>query len=479
VTDAPRPADRSWWLEEALALPEFAGPEAPPLQADATADVVIIGGGYTGLWTAWFLKERAPDLDVVVLEADLCGGGPSGRNGGFCDGWWEKIRDVREVYGDADALELLMTMGRSPTEIGAWCEANGVDAWFRHGGDLAVATTPSHEGSWDRMLQTARELGVETEYEELAPEDVQKRCASPRFGAGVLIRDAANLHPARLVRGLRRVLIERGVRIHERSPVRRLRFDRPVVAETPSGTVTAADAVIGIGAWATWWKPFKPRLTLRGSYIVITAPAPERLEELGWTGGEQIRDLRTSLHYLRTTKDGRIAFGMGGLQPDLARRIDHRYDYEERYARRVARDLYEMFPSFEGVPIEAAWGGPINVSGFTMPFYGSMGRGNVHYGLGYTGNGVAPSHLGGKILAALATHADDGFTRLAVVTRTPKRFPPEPFRSPGAFLVNAAIRRKDDREVAGKRVGVLTRFVAGLPRRLGFRIGPGMSGDES
>jgi glycine/D-amino acid oxidase-like deaminating enzyme len=473
LTDAPRPAHRSWWLEEALAMPEFAGPDAPPLQGDAAADVVILGGGYTGLWTAWFLKEREPAADVVVLESDICGGGPSGRNGGFCDGWWEKIRDLRDVYGDADALELLMAVGRSPGEIGAWCEANGVDAWFRHGGDLAVATTPLHEGSWERSLETARQLGVQSEYEVLSPDDVRIRCASPVFGGGCLIADAANLHPARLVRGLRRALIERGVRIHERTAVRRMRLGRPVVAETPSGTVTAAEAVIALGAWATWWKPFKPHLTLRGSYIVITAPAPDRLEELGWTGGEAIRDLRTSLHYLRTTADGRIAFGMGGLQPDLARRIDHRYDYEERYARRVARDLYQMFPNFEGVPIEAAWGGPINVSGFVMPFYGTMGHGNVHYGLGYTGNGVAPSHLGGKILAALVTHANDGFTRLAVVGRKPKRFPPEPFRSPGAFLVNAAIRRKDDREVAGKRAGALTRFVAGLPRRLGYKIGPG------
>jgi hypothetical protein len=131
-----------------------------------------------------------------------------------------------------------------------------------------------------------------------------------------------------------------------------------------------------------------------------------------------------------------------------------------------------MFPSFEGVPIECAWGGPINVSGFTMPFFGTLGRGNVHYGLGFTGNGVGPSHLGGKILAALALHAEDGFTRLGVVTRKPKRFPPEPFRSPGAFLVNAAVRRSDDREDAGRRVGAVTRAIARIPRRLGYNLGP-------
>jgi glycine/D-amino acid oxidase-like deaminating enzyme len=280
------------------------------------------------------------------------------------------------------------------------------------------------------------------------------------------------VHPARLARGLRRLLLEAGVRIFEHTTVTRLGMGRPVVAETPDGTVRAGDAVIGLGAWATWWKAFRPRLTLRGSYMVITAPAPDRLEELGWTGGEAIRDLRSSIHYLRTTPDGRIAFGLGGLQPNLARRIDQRYDHEPRYARRVANDLYRMFPSFEGVPIEAAWGGPINVSGFTMPFFGTLGRGSVHYGLGYTGNGVGPSHLAGKILAALALHVEDGFTRLAVVTRKPKRFPPEPIRSPGAFVVNAAIRRKDDREDAGRRVGAVTRAIARLPRRLGYHLGP-------
>ncbi|MEX2420255.1 MAG: FAD-dependent oxidoreductase [Actinomycetota bacterium] len=472
MTDAPRPAERSWWLDEALALPEFAGPETPPLQGDTTADFVILGGGYTGLWTAWFLKEREPNLDVVLLESDICGGGPSGRNGGFCDGWWDRVRDLRDTYGDADAMELLMTAGRSPKEIGAWCEANGVDAWFRHGGDLAVATNPAHEGAWDGTLEAARELGVEGEYQLLSTAEVQERCASPRFGGGLLIHDAATLHPARLARGLRRVLLDKGVRIHEHTTVTRLGMGTPVIAETANGTVRAGAAVIGLGAWATWWKAFKPRLTVRGSYIVVTEPAPDRINALGWTGGEAIRDLRASIHYLRTTPDGRIAFGLGGLQPDFARRIDQRYDYDARFTKRVADDLYRMFPSFEDVPIDSAWGGPINVSGFTMPFFGSLGRGNVHYGVGYTGNGVGPSHLGGKILAALALHAEDGLTRLAVVTRKPKRFPPEPIRSPGMLVANAAIRRKDDLEDDGRRVGPITRFVARLPRRLGYNLGP-------
>jgi glycine/D-amino acid oxidase-like deaminating enzyme len=472
MTNAPRPAARSWWLEEALGHAEFAGEPCPPLDRDVAADVVILGGGYTGMWTAFFLKEREPGLDVVLLEADICGGGPSGRNGGFCDGWWSHLVDVARTYGDPDALELLMTVGRSPSEVGAWCKRHGVDAWFRHGGDLAVATSPAQESRWTALLDEAGRLGVQDEYEVLSADDVQKRCASPRFRSGLFIRDAATLHPARLARGLRRVLLERGVRIFEGTPATGFGFGTPAVARTPRGTVRAAEAVIGLGAWATWWRAFRPRLTVRGSYVVATAPAPERLETLGWTGGEAVRDLRSSLHYLRTTPDGRIVFGLGGLQPDLARRIDRRYDYVARYAERVAADLVRMFPTFAGVPLEAAWGGPINVSGFAMPFFGSLAPGNVHYGLGYTGNGVGPSHLGGKILAALALHADDGFTRLGVVTREPKRFPPEPIRSPGMFVANGAIRRMDDLQEAGRAVDPVTELVARLPRRLGFNLGP-------
>ena len=123
--------------------------------------------------------------------------------------------------------------------------------------------------------------------------------------------------------------------------------------------------------------------------------------------------------------------------------------------------------------MEAGWGGAINVSGFTMPFFGTLPPGNVHYGLGYTGNGVAPSHLGGKILASLATHANDALGRLAVVTREPKRFPPEPIRSPGMLIANDAIRRKDDVEANGRTADPVTAFIAGLPRQLGFNLGPG------
>jgi glycine/D-amino acid oxidase-like deaminating enzyme len=472
TSDAPPDLGRSWWLREALAREEFAGPEAPPLTGDASADVVILGGGYTGMWTAWFLKERDPGIDIVLLEQDICGGGPSGRNGGFCDGWWGHLRDLVATYGETEALELLMHVGRSPSEIGAWCEANGVDAWFRMGGDLAVASAPAQEGSWDAMLETARRPGIGDEYAVLSADQVRERVRSPMFGSGMYVRDAANIQPARLARGLRNALLARGVRIYEQTPVVRFGFGTPAIAETPGGSVRAGDAVIGLGAWATWWRAFRPNLTVRGSSMVVTEPIPEILEEIGWTGGENVRDHRSSIHYLRTTADGRIAIGLGGMQPDLARHIDPRYAYDEPSVRRVAEDLVRLFPETADVRIDAGWGGPINVSGLAMPFFGTLQPGNVHYGLGYTGNGVGPSHLGGKICAALAMHADDGFVRLSVVTREPKRFPPEPLRSPGMFAVNRAITRKDDLEADGRVPDLVTRTVATLPRRLGLHLGP-------
>ena len=469
---APPNMGRSWWLREALALPEFEGEPAPPLAEDTAADVVIMGGGYTGMWTAWFLKEHDPGIDVVLLEQDICGGGPSGRNGGFLDGWLGHASDLIATYGEAGAKVLIDAVAPSVDEIAAWGEAHGVDAWFRRGGDLAVATNQTQVGRWTSTLEAAARLGLAGGMLELSADEVRARCDGPSFVGGMFIPDTATVQPARLARGLRQVLMERGVRIFEGTPVTRFGAGSPTVAETPGGTVRAGEAVIGLGAWATSWRRFRPYLTIRGSYMVVTEPAPDRLAELNWIGGEAVRDLRASIHYLRTTPDGRIAIGLGGVQRGLARGVGPSFAYDEGFVRKVADDLHDLFPSFRDVPIVAGWGGPINVSGFNLPFFGTAAPGNVHHGLGYTGNGVAPSYLGGKILASLATHADDELTRLPIVGRTPKRFPPEPIRSPGMLVANTAIWHKDDTEAGGGTANPVARLVATAPRRLGYNLGP-------
>jgi glycine/D-amino acid oxidase-like deaminating enzyme len=182
--------------------------------------------------------------------------------------------------------------------------------------------------------------------------------------------------------------------------------------------------------------------------------------------------MRSAVHYVRTTPDGRIAFGVGGIQPNLARRIGPRFAYDEHAVRIAIADLHRMFPGFANVPIEAAWGGPIDVSGHHLPTFGTLGTGNVHFGHGYTGNGVGPAHLGGRIIANRILGRSDPVLDLPLVDLEPLRFPPEPILSPGALVANTAIRRRDEALDAGEEPNPLIDFVAKLPRRLGYNLGP-------
>jgi glycine/D-amino acid oxidase-like deaminating enzyme len=326
--DAPRPARRSWWLEEALALPEFAGPDTPPLRGDTHADVLILGGGYTGMWTAWFLTEREPTLDVVLLERDICGGGPSGRNGGFVNGLYDEAGPLLERHGEG-GRRTIEAAALSIDEVGTWCEDAGVDAWYEPSGDLGVSTNAAHDASVRETVSEAERLGLADVYRPLSEDEVRERFDSPVVRAGFRVTRAATVHPARLARGLRRALVERGVRIFEGSPVVRFDARRPA-AETPSGVVRAGRAIIALNAWARTLRDFRRSLLLRGTYIVMSGPAPERLEAMRWTGGEGVYDLRTSLHYLRPTRDGRIAFGGSSYRVTGKGADSASYGYDER-----------------------------------------------------------------------------------------------------------------------------------------------------
>ena len=294
-----------WWLEQA-------GEVTPtrPLDGDARADVVVVGGGYLGLWTAWQLCELEPELDVLVLEAAICGHGPSGRNGGFCETLWGDAPTLRDHAGDAAALAVCRASESAVRGIGAWCEANGIDAWFRGAPMLQVATTESQAGSWDVVVDAAAALGEPDEVSSLSADEVRARCASPLFLGGALYRLNATVHPARLALGLRARLLERGVRIHERTEVTRLERDGSV--ETRAGRVGATAAVLAVNSAAAGFPGYRISLAVASIHIVLTEPIPDVLEELGWTGGEAIVDSRTLVHYMRTTRDGRIVFGWGG-----------------------------------------------------------------------------------------------------------------------------------------------------------------------
>jgi glycine/D-amino acid oxidase-like deaminating enzyme len=451
-----------WWLEEA-----GAEEAAPPLEGDMEADVAIVGGGYTGLWTALALKERDPDLDVVLLEADRCGLGPSGRNGGFVHGYWSYLPRLREEFGDGRAVEIARITDTIVPSIRAFCEEHGIDAWFREGGMLRVSVTPSQDAAVDEDVETVRALAVPEEAVPLTAEELAARISSPSFRKAVYWRDCATVQPARLVRGLRRVAGER-IRLHESSRVNRIDDQR---VETDRGSVRAKDVVVAMNAAAAGWKPLSRQLTVFGSYVVLTEPVPELLERINWTGGEAVIDGRMFLHYFRTTNDGRVLMGSGSGPIGYGGKIDDRFWRDGATVARAELGLRRLLPDFADVEITHAWGGPIDVSSDHLPFFGTVPGTRIHYGAGYSGHGVGPTWLAGQTLARLVLGVDDELTRLPFVTRRVPKLPPEPVKRLGGGLVRASILSYEEAEEAGRRPSLPARAGAALPRLLGLRIG--------
>ena len=213
---------RSFWLQEALGD----APDQPPLEGAARADIAIMGGGFVGLWTAIRIKERDPACDVVVLEQDVCGGGASGRNGGEVLSWWAKAGKLVDLCGREEAIRIGQASVDAIGEIEEFCKAHGIDAEFNRGGYLWTATTEAQLGAWDSTVELLRDLGAPA-LELLEPAEVARRAGSPVHIAGVLDPSAATVQPAKLARGLRRVALELGVRIHEHSARDRSRPAQP------------------------------------------------------------------------------------------------------------------------------------------------------------------------------------------------------------------------------------------------------------
>jgi len=482
-----------YWLEEA-------GPvqPAPELEGERDADVVVVGGGYTGMWAAWHVKTLEPEARVVLLEADVCGRGPSGRNGGFCNSMWFSLPNMRQRWGDEGGLAVARAAREAIDGVEAFCREQEVDAWFRRGGYLQVSTAPAHDGAWEETRDACAELGLVgggdtaagAPVQPLTAAEVAARCASPAFRGGAFYPDAATVQPARLALGLRDRLRAAGVEIYERSPVRRLingasDFSRAgagekrtglagggVEARTDRGKVRARAAVIAIGGAAKApGAPLRNSLTVTSSHIVLTEPVPELLEEIGWTGGECITDSRALIDYFRTTPDGRIAFGWGGGRIAMGARLHGRAEVDPDPVAAAAARLHEYFPSLAGRRLTYAWGGPIDVSPTHIPLIVPLRRGHAFAAAGYTGNGVGPSHTVGRTLASLALDRRDDHSRLPIVDPCPQRVPPEPFHWLGGELIRHALTAKENAELADRRPHPLSAAISRLPNLIGFHIG--------
>ena len=426
-----RGSTEPWWTVEAPL-----DPATEPLSSSEEADVAIVGGGLTGLWTALTLRKRG--ADVVVLEAARCGDGASARNGGFLHGYWSSLPRLVDVFGATKALDV----ARSADGIVPAVRALGEDVWLTEGGTLLVSTAPAHDARLARDVATARDIGLPDEAIELGVDELTVR--SPLFRKAIRHRDGGTVQPARLVRALRRAVLASGARLYENSPVLELDGVR-----TAMGSVRARDVVVATNAWAVRLPHVAARAAVFRSAIVLTAPVPDLEARIGWSGGEAISDARTYIHYFRPTRDGRVL--MGSASGETAR---------------AERGLRAFFPALGDVPVEYAWEGPIDVSSDRLPFFATVPGTRIHFGAGYTGNGVGPSWLGGQLLASLAL-GDDVSSPL--VQREPARLPPEPLKTIGAQLVRRALLAVDEAEAKNRRAPV-ARAVAGLPRVFGLRV---------
>ena len=459
---------RSWWFLEA----ENDLPSSEQLTADHRADVAVVGGGMTGLWSALALRERSPDLDVVVVESDLCGGQASGKNGGIVHGYWNSCARVIDALGPTQARAVMQMGSVAQSQIREFCESQPERVWWKNRGMIRVATTPQQEHALNRTIAAARTLSEEPPITALSREVAQSRLSSPRFRRGILVREAATVHPFRLVLALQAAVREQKVSIYERTQVTRVTFDGSGYRlDTPGGHVYARAVILATNTSLLSLPSVARHVANFSSYAVMTEPVPDVLTELGWQGGEALADSRMFLHYSRTTPDGRILMGSGSGPMGLGRRCTNSLTRDPAAIKRAGEGLRQLFPQLRGIAIEHAWGGPIDVSSDHLPFFGCADGRGIFFGAGYSGHGVNASWIGGQVLASLALRANDEWTRSPFVSRQIPRLPPEPFRYLGGRLIQKAILECEEAEETGKRGSRLNRLVAALPQTLGMRIG--------
>lgn len=454
-----RTQGRCIWLREAIAPGEA---DAPALQGPARADIVIVGGGYAGLWAAVEIKRRDPSCDVAIVEADICGGGASGRNSGMVLSQWAKLAALQALCGTEEALFLGHAFGTSARDLAAFCTAEGIDAEFRPDGWIWGATCARHVGSWTGILDGLEAAGV-SPFQRLSGADIAGRIGPSAFLGGIFDPTAATLHPGKLVRGLRRVALARGVRIYENTPMIRLDRSRPAVVDTPAGSIRAETVILTLNAWSSALPELRRSILVIASDDAVTDPCPDLLDRQGYRRGPLMSDSQTFVTGFRTTANDRFqpgvsggVIGFGGLG---GQRFEGRSPREADIRASVRRGL----PAFADLPFADSWCGPIDRTRSGLPLFGALpGHPNILYGYGFSGNGVATTPVTAHILASLALGTRDRWSACGLV-RAPERWlPAEPVRYVGAHLVRAAIRRKDRLDHAAQRPGPITRALVAM-----------------
>jgi glycine/D-amino acid oxidase-like deaminating enzyme len=434
-----------YWLDDPSrpdALPAFSG--------STETDLLVVGGGFSGLWTALLAKEADPDRDVLLIEGSRIGWAASGRNGGFCaasitHGFDNGLRRWPEE------LDVLTRLGRDNLDaIADTIDRYGIECSFERTGDIALATDPHHLEGLAEAPQEAAGYGEKLEL--LDGDQVAARVRSPRYLGGLADRDGvAMVNPARLAWGLRNACLQLGVRIHEQTRASDFGADLDSTLEIRTesdsgpGVIRAARIALATNAFPPLLRRLKHYVVAVYDYVLVTEPlSAEQWATIGWEGREGLSNIGNQFHYYRRTDDGRILFG--GYDAIYQRRVDARHDQREESFALLAEHLLEVFPVLEGIRFSHKWGGAIDTCSRFSAFYGTARDGRVAYAAGFTGLGVGATRFGASVMLDLLDGRDTERTRTRMVSSMPLPFPPEPVRGAAIGLTTWSLARADAHE---------------------------------
>lgn len=408
-----------------------------PLKGTQRADVAIIGGGFAGMATAYNLVRRFPERRVVLLEGACCGYGASGRNGGFANAGMPGLSTVYEESGAEAARTYYDATLLGLGQIREFVDDHGVDCDLEMNGAISMAADDAQMETLQAQRQRYQEMGLEATLLDTAA--LRQSVQTERFVGGLRDPNHAILNPAKLARGMKRVIEGLGVQVFERSKVMRLEPGSPVRIVTEFGQVKAAQAVVTLNGYAPQLGLFRQRLIPLTNYVAATEPLSDaQLASIGWTGREGLADMRLQFMYLRLSADNRIVFGGEG-SPYFYDSSPSSGNYQP-VLDRLHHSLIQTFPQLEGIGFTHGWGGTM---GFTLDFMPSVGAlddaQNVFYAVGFNGEGVVMTQLAGKILAQLIDGEAGGITRLPIVSRRMPYVGHEPLRYLGVKLTEAAL----------------------------------------
>ncbi|WP_098010419.1 FAD-binding oxidoreductase [Streptomyces sp. sk226] len=430
-----------FWLDD----PER--PDAlPALTGDEHTDLLVVGGGYSGLWTALIAKERDPDRDVVLIEGHEVGWAASGRNGGFCaaslthglangvERWPDEIAKLEELgERNLDAIEAAVAR-------------YGIDCEFERTGEIDVATEPHQLQELREWHEEIVKLGI-TGVDFLDRDALRAEVDSPTFLGGLWDRrGVAMLHPAKLAWGLKRACRELGVRIYEHTRGLELaRSGEGVAVRTPYGRVFARRVALGTNIFPSLVKRVRPYTVPVYDYALMTEPlTPVQLESIGWKGRQGLGDSANQFHYFRLSADNRILWGGYDAIYPYGGKLNADLDQRPETFLKLAEQFFTCFPQLSGVRFSHAWGGAIDTCSRFTAFFGTAHQGRVAYAAGYTGLGVGSTRFGADVMLDLLSGEETERTRLEMVRSKPMPFPPEPFAWAGIEITRRSLAHADD-----------------------------------